>query len=159
SARRAVSAVGERAVVEISLGQDLPLLFVLKHVNPRLAIALLEKDVLGAHDIARVEVLRIGPRPQLHVRVLRPQGGDYHRDLALQPDVQEADHWITDQVAAQGPAVPEVPEDVGHVRHAADHDAAPGHPFGEVDRLAVYAECDVAEDRHVEASGGDDDVG
>jgi len=33
--------------------------------------------------------------------------------------------------------VPEVAEDVGHIRQAADHDAAPGDAFGEVDRLAV----------------------
>jgi hypothetical protein len=55
--------------------------------------------------------------------------------------------------------VPEVAEDVRHVRQAVDHDAAPGDSFGEVDRLAVYGERDVTEDRHIEAGGGDDDVG
>src|SRR6185437_2880582 len=57
------------------------------------------------------------------------------------------------------PAVPEVAERVGHVRQAADHDAAPGEMLREVDRLAVDGERDVAEDRQVEARGGDDDVG
>src|SRR5208283_5875913 len=42
---------------------------------------------------------------------------------------------------------------------SADHDAAPGDAFGEVDRFAVDGERDVTEDRQVEAGGGDDDVG
>jgi hypothetical protein len=33
-----------------------------------------------------------------------------------------------------------------------------GHAFSEVDRLAVHRERDIAEDRHVEAGGGDHDV-
>src|SRR5690242_21212517 len=70
------SAVGERSVVEVGLGQDLAFLLVLHHVRPRLAIALLEQDVLGAHDVAGVEVLRVGPRPHLHARVLGPQRRD-----------------------------------------------------------------------------------
>src|SRR5207244_11159391 len=60
---------------------------------------------------------------------------------------------------AQRPAVPEVAEGVGHVRHAVDHDGAPGHVLGEVDRLAVDGESDVTEDRQVKTGGGDDDVG
>src|SRR5450755_4811237 len=73
------SAVDERPVVEVRLGQDVALLLVLQHVGPRLAIALFEQDVLRAHDVAGAEVLRIGPRPQLHVRVLGSPGGDHHR--------------------------------------------------------------------------------
>src|SRR5512135_2120805 len=153
------SAVGERPVIEVRLGQDLEFLVVLQHVDPRLAVALLEQDVLRAHDVAGVEVLRIGPRPYLHVLVLRAQRGDHH-GRALVPHLrQQALDQVTDQVHAQGPAVPEVAERVGHVRHAADHDAAPGDVLGEVDRIAVDGERDVAEDREVEAGGRDHDVG
>jgi cytochrome d ubiquinol oxidase subunit II len=72
------SAVDERPVVEVRLGQDLELLVVLQHVDPGLAVALLEQDVLRAHDVAGVEVLRVGPRPYPHVLVLRAQRGDDH---------------------------------------------------------------------------------
>jgi len=40
------SAVDEGAVVEVSLRQDLALLFVLEQVRPRLPVTLLEEDVL-----------------------------------------------------------------------------------------------------------------
>src|SRR6201984_626882 len=77
------SAVDERPVVEVGLGQDLAFLLVLQHVSPRLAIALLEQDVLRAHDVASVKVLRIGERPQLHVSVLGGQPGNHHRGALL----------------------------------------------------------------------------
>src|SRR5579859_6229243 len=153
------SAVDERSVVEVRQGQDVALLLVLQQVGPWLAIALFEQDVLRAHDVAGVEVLRIGPGPQRHVRVLGSQGGDHHRGALVLHGGQQAAHQVADQVHAQGPAVPEVAEHVGHVRQAVDHDAAPGDTFGEVDGFAVDGERDVAEDRHVEAGGGDDDAG
>src|SRR5690349_6993091 len=85
---RQASAIGERPVVEVRLGQDLHFLVVLQHVDPRLAVALLEQDALRAHDVAGVEVLRIGPRPDLHVLVLRAQRGDHHGG-ALVPHVRQ----------------------------------------------------------------------
>ena len=138
-------------------GPRVPL--VLQHVGPRLAVALLVQEVLRAHDVAGVEVVRIGPRPHRHVLILRAQRRDHRRGALVLHVRQQALDQVADQVHAQGPAVPEVAERVGHVRHAADHDAAPGQPFGEVDRGAVDGERDVAEDREVEAGGGDHDVG
>jgi hypothetical protein len=131
---------------------------VLQQVGPRLAVTLLEHEVHRAHDVARVEVLRVGPRPQRHVRVLGTQGGDDHGGALLLHVRQQPAHELADQVGPQRPAVAEVAEHVGHVRHAADHDAAPGHAFGEVDRLAVDGERDPTEEAEVEAGGGDDDV-
>jgi len=61
--RLAGSAVGERPVVEVGRGQDLPLLLVFQQVGPRLAVALPEQDVLGPHDVTGVEVLGIGEGP------------------------------------------------------------------------------------------------
>src|SRR5690242_485903 len=68
------SAVGEGPVVEVGLGQDVPLLEVLQEVDPRLPVALLEQDVLRSHDVAGAEVLRVTERAPLHPGVLRPQG-------------------------------------------------------------------------------------
>src|SRR5580698_5775250 len=44
-------AVGECSVVEVRPGQQLAFLLVFQQMNPRLAIALFEQDVLRAHDI------------------------------------------------------------------------------------------------------------
>src|SRR5580658_1894951 len=60
------SPVGERAVVEVRLGQDFLLLLELEQVGPRLAVAPPEEQVLRAHDVAGVEVLRVGERQQRH---------------------------------------------------------------------------------------------
>jgi len=138
-------AVGERPVVEVRFGQDVALLLVLQQVGPRLAITLFEQDVLCAHDVAGVEVLRIAERPQPHVRVLGSQGRDHHGGAFVPHGGQQAAYQVAYQVHAQGPAVPEVAEDVGHVRHAADHDAAPRDAFGEVDRFAVDGERHITE--------------
>ena len=71
---------------------------------------------------------------------------------------QPADE-VGDEVGPQRPARAEVAEHPGHVGHAGEHHAAVGDGVGEVERLAVDGEVDVAEHAEVEAGGGDDDVG
>ena len=71
---------------------------------------------------------------------------------------QPADE-VGDQVDAQRPAGAEIAEHPDHVGHAGEHHAAIGDGVGEVERLAVDREVDVAQHAEVEAGRGDDDVG
>ena len=121
-------------------------------------VAALRQEVHAAHQIPRVEVLRVYPLQQGHVLVLRPQ---CRRHLARTPFVhviEEAADEIGDQIGAQGPARPEVSEDPGHVGHAAKHHAAIGDRVGEDEGFTVDAEFDVAQHAQIEAGRGHDDV-
>ena len=66
---------------------------------------------------------------------------------------------IGNQVGPQGPAGPEVAEHPGQVGHAGEHHSPVGDRVGEVQRLAVDDEVDVAQHADVEARGRNDDVG
>ena len=113
----------------------------------------------AAHHVARIEVLRIDPWQQRHVVVF---GAELRRHFPgagfLHVREQPADE-IGDQIDAQCPARPEIAEHPDEVGHAGEHHAAIGHGIGEIQRLAVDGEIDVAIGREVEAGRGDDDVG
>ena len=72
---------------------------------------------------------------------------------------EEPDDELADQVGAHGPGRAKVAEDIGHVGHVREHDATVRPALRVVERLAVDREVDVAQHIHVEAGGGDDDVG
>ena len=113
----------------------------------------------AAHEIARIEIGRIDPGQQRHVLVL---GSERHRHLLrlLVLHVgEQAAHEVGDQVRAERPARPEIAEHPHHVGHAGEHHAAIGDRVGEIERLAVDGEIDVAQHVEIEAGGGDDDVG
>ena len=129
-------------------------------VLPFRLVAALGQQVHAAHQIAGIEVLRVDPGQQRHVLVLGPQG---HGDLAWRPS---RFMWLSSRQTksatrsdAQRPAGAEIAEHPDHVGHAGEHHAAIGDGLGEIQRLAVDDEVDVAQDVQVEAGGGDDDVG
>ncbi|MCU0888139.1 MAG: hypothetical protein MUC64_09015 [Rubritepida sp.] len=121
-------------------------------------VAALGQQVHAAHQVARVEVLRVDPRQQRHVVVLR---AERHLHLARAAPVhlrqQPADE-IGHQVRPQRPGGAEIAEHPDHVRHAREHHAAVGHGLVEGQRLAVDLEGDVAQHVEVKAGGGDDQV-
>src|SRR6185503_11258137 len=71
---------------------------------------------------------------------------------------QPADE-IGNQVGAQGPTGPEIPEHPGKVGDAREHHSPVGDRIGKSQLLAVDKEVDVAEHANVEARRGNDNLG
>src|SRR6056297_2059647 len=115
------SVVDQAAVVEVD-GGELGLLGpVVLGVLPLGLVAALGHQVLAAHQIARVEVVGVDPRAELHVRVLRSQLWGHLGGPELVHVVQQAAHEVAEEVGAQGPAGPEVAEHPQQVRDAGEH--------------------------------------
>src|ERR1700693_2815452 len=97
------SAVDELRAVEADGGELVLFVPVVLGVLPFLLVAALRQQVHPAHKVARIEVLRIDPGQQRHVRVFRPETRrDPFRALLLHMVEQPADE-IADEVGAQRP--------------------------------------------------------
>ena len=118
----------------------------------------LGKQVRGALEVPGVEVLRVDPARQGHPGELGGHLGDHRGRAELVEVLEQPAHEVADQVDAERPAVAEVPEDPDHVGHPAEHHPPPPDGVGEVDGHPVDVEGRVAEDVHVEARRGDDEV-
>ena len=136
--------VNERRIVEIDRRKLVLLGPVVLAVLPFRLVATLGQKMYVAHQITGIEILRIDPRLQRHVAFLRPQRG-HHLARALRLHVaEEAADEVGDEIGAQRPAGTEIAEHPGHVRNPGEHHAAIGDGVGEIQRLAVDLERDIA---------------
>ena len=151
--------VDKGAVVQIDCWKLVLFGPVILVVLPFGLVAALRQQVHAAHHVAGVEIFRIDPRQQRHVVVFRPQRGRHLGGADRLHVLEQPAHEVGDQIDPQRPARPEISEHPDEIGHAGEHHAAIGHGVGEIQRLAVDLEFDVAIRVQIEAGRRNNDVG